>query len=527
MKDFTGTWSMMLFILKRDKISLFCWILLLPLLPLMSVSAVAKVYPDLASLQFIVASVNANPLEMSMFGPMLAPTLGAVACWKWLMQSAIFLGIFNLFFVIKHTRSEEATGRYELLSSTAIGRYAMISASLWVAFCANMLIGMSITLYMIGYGLPFTGSLALGISAWLIGILMASLSAISAQLTQEASAAKGIMGILLAVFYLLNIIGNSAAEWVAWLSPISWLYKMRPYAEENWYISLLLIGSSLIITAFSYLLLQKRDIGTGFLQQKEKVHKTSPFLNNAFVLAWKLHRKMIFWWGLSFAIMGAICGAVMDTATLQIGENPQFKAFLSKMGDFNVGDVMFSLMMMIFIQTFAAYTILAIGKLQEEEIENRSDILFSVALGRITWALSHLSVILLGMILIAFTFGASAGFFYGLSNHHISQETGRLLAATFAFLPALWFFAIFAFLIFAISPKHYYLSWFTLIFVVVLDFVRELMPDAKWLANLSPFSHVPKVLLNESDWSNLGILFSISLLLGGIGLWFYRKRDLV
>lgn len=527
MKPFTGTTSLIRFILKRDKISLLCWIVILPLLPVLSVSAIAKLYTDTASLQAIIASVDANPLEVSMFGHMLAPNLGAIMCWKWLMQSAIFLGIFNLFFVIKHTRGEEASGRYELLSATAIGRFAMISATLVVAFIANFLIGLCIMLYLYAYGLPLEGSMALFVSAWGMGFFMAALSAFVAQLTQEASAAKGIMGVLLAAFYMLNIVGNSGMEEISWLSPISWLYKMRPYADENWAIVLLLIVSSAVLSIAAYYLLGKRDVGTGFLQQKDRIHRTSPYLNNGVALAWKLHKKMIFWWSFSFLIMGALCGAIMDSATVQVGDNIQFKAILARMGGTNIGDMMFNFMLLFFAQAFAAYAILATGKLQTEEIDNRSDMVLSLAIGRNRWAISHLGVIIFGMILICFSFGASAGICYGMTNDAIGYEFGRLISASFAFLPALFVMSTFAFLVFALSPKHFYLSWLLLIFIVSLDFIGALVPDLEKIAKFSPFTHVPKILLGETEWMNLVWLSLIALFLGVLGLFFYRKRDLV
>lgn len=65
--------------------------------------------------------------------------------------------------------------------------------------------------------------------------------------------------------------------------------------------------------------------------------------------------------------MGAICGAIMDAATIQMGDNVQFKAILTRMGGTNIGDMMFNFMLLFLAQAFAAYAILATGKLQTEE----------------------------------------------------------------------------------------------------------------------------------------------------------------
>lgn len=211
MKSLTGTFALMRFILKRDKISLLCWIFILPLLPVLSASAVAKLYTDAASLQTIVASVDANPMEVSMFAEYLWTEFGGCYVLEMADAKCHFFGIFNLFFVIKHTRGEEVSGRYELLSSTAIGRFAMISATLFLAFIANFLIGLCILLYLYAYGLPFAGLMALFLSAWGIGFYEPFPLLLHNSRRKQAQP-KGIMGALLAIFYILNIVGNSGMD---------------------------------------------------------------------------------------------------------------------------------------------------------------------------------------------------------------------------------------------------------------------------------------------------------------------------
>ncbi|MFN0200112.1 MAG: ABC transporter permease [Bacteroidia bacterium] len=526
MKHFTGTLALMRFIFKRDKIALLCWVLILPLLPLATASAFAKLYPDAAAIQAFAASVNINPAEIALLGHVLSPTLGALVVWRWTAQSVIFLGIFNLFFVTKHSRSEEETGRYELLSSTAIGRYAMLSATLGVAFIANLLIGISISFYLIQYGLPTEGSLALGISAFLTGILMATCTAFVAQLSRQASKTRGIMGVILTVIYLFKAVGEGGDNALVWLSPMCWLHKIRPYADENWAITLLFVAFSVILTTFSYYFLSKRDIGTGFLKEMESKGVTSPLLNNSLALAWRLHRSSIFGWTVSFAGIGMMIGFMMDAISAQIGTNPEIKAFLLKMGNTNMGDLMFTLVMAMLSQVLAAYAIMSSGKMQVEEIENRSDIVLSLAVSRTRWAMNHLLVILAGIFIVLFTMGTITGFCYGLTIDAVGEQTFRILGATLAFLPALCVIAAFAFLIFAISPQRFYISWIFLVFLVLLGFLQELVPDAKELGKLSPFTHVPQVLVGGKEWINLLWLSLTALILAIAGIFYYRKRDI-
>lgn len=526
MTYFTGTLSMVRFILKRDKISLLCWIIILPLLPLGTASAFAGLYPDTAAIQAFAASVNINPAEIAMLGRILSPTLGALVVWRWTAQSVIFLGIFNLFFVIKHTRTEEATGRYELLSSTSIGRYSMLSATFCIAFLANFLIGASITTYLLLYRLPVEGSFVIGVSAWFTGILMATSAAFCAQLRRDAGTAKGMMGVFIVVIYLIKAIGDSTDSWVVWFSPICWVYKMRAYSDENWALLSLFVATILIFMGLSYFLLSKRDIGTGFLKERESRHSTSPYLNNSFALTWKLHKNTIFWWSLSFAGIGAVLGAMMNVLSEQIGTNEAFRDFLAKMGGKNMGDLMFTLTMALCAQALAAYMIAAGAKVQTEEMENRSEMLFSLSISRTKWALQNLLVIFGGIFAILVIFGASSGLCYGLTIGDTYVETIRLLGATLVFLPALCVVGALAFLIFAISPKHFYLSWGFFALMILIGFVRELVPDAAFLTNISPFSYVPQILLGQEVTLSVFWLSCIAVLLSALGIFFYNRRDI-
>lgn len=527
MENFTGTIRLIPFLARRDRVSLLAWSLLLPLMPILSLAALVKLYPDEASLSVFIKLAASDPLQTAMLGEVYAANLGAAMCWKWLTQYCIFIGIFNLFFVIKHTRNEEASGRYELLASTPIGRYSIPAATFILAICMNLLIAMLCAGYLLAYGQDLEGVVAMGLGCGLTGILMAALALFVAQLSAEPGAARGIMGALIALFYVLNIGYNSGAAALFWVSPLTWLYELRPFGAENWLVLLLPLASSLLLVSSAYYLLSKRDFNSGIFRLNSKEKPVSPLLNNPFALSWRLHRNMIFWWTLSCLVMGLLLGKMMDTVAIQVGENPQFKAFLTLMGDVSMADAMFSLMFTLFAQAYAFYIVMAIGKLPQEELSNRSETLLALPLSRGKWAAAHLAMVLLGVCLMLFAFGAGAGIAYGYVNDDLFPQTQKLISASFVFLPALLLFAAVAFLVFAIKPQLYYLSWISLVFVILLDLVREIYPNQTVLSKLSPFGYVPKILLGEHNWQGLVGVGILGLLLGGLGLYVYRKRDLV
>jgi ABC-2 type transport system permease protein len=68
----------------------------------------------------------------------------------------------SMLIIGRHTRAEEESGRDELIRSGAVGRLAPLSAAVVVALAANAVLGALVAVSLIAYGLPVTGSLALG-----------------------------------------------------------------------------------------------------------------------------------------------------------------------------------------------------------------------------------------------------------------------------------------------------------------------------------------------------------------------------
>jgi len=190
--NLTGTGTLVRLILRRDRIALPLWVAVVSLLPMALAASFAQLYPTAAALQEFAAENMATPAAIAVLGLVYAPTLGGLVAWRSGLQSAILIGIVSLLLVIRHTRSEEAAGRRELLGGSVVGRYAALTAALLVALGANLVIAALIAGGLIGLGLPTAGAIALGLSAASGGWIFAAVGAVAAQLTERPGAARGI-----------------------------------------------------------------------------------------------------------------------------------------------------------------------------------------------------------------------------------------------------------------------------------------------------------------------------------------------
>ncbi|MGN0124093.1 MAG: ABC transporter permease, partial [Rhodococcus sp. (in: high G+C Gram-positive bacteria)] len=116
----TGTTQLVRLCLRRDRIVLPLWVLIIGvLLPTTYAGSIESVYPTAADLQRFAVATAASPALIAMYGPIFAATPGAVAIWK---AGALYtaIGVAVILTVIRHTRAEEESGRSELVDSTVV-----------------------------------------------------------------------------------------------------------------------------------------------------------------------------------------------------------------------------------------------------------------------------------------------------------------------------------------------------------------------------------------------------------------------
>lgn len=159
----TGTGVLARLILRRDRLLLPLWVVLMGGLPAMLARASDQAYPTDADRIAFAAAATANPAELATRGPVFAPTPGGLTAWTIGSSGLLVGGVVSLLLVIRHTRADEQAGRRELLGSTVLGRHAPLAAALAVVAGGNLAVAALAALGLVGYGLPVAGSVALGL----------------------------------------------------------------------------------------------------------------------------------------------------------------------------------------------------------------------------------------------------------------------------------------------------------------------------------------------------------------------------
>jgi ABC-2 type transport system permease protein len=530
MNALVGTGALIRLIVRRDRFALLIWIVLPAFLAASVAAAFNQLYPTPQALQTFAAQVATSPVEVALLGPVFAPTLGGLIAWRWSIMGIVTLGLFSLFTVIRHTRTDEEAGRRELLGSTVVGRHAALSAALIVTFAANLLAALLVAAGLIGIGLPAAGSLALGLAVGGVGWMIASVAGLAAQLTESAGEAQGIAGAVLGLFYLLHVVGaageNSGTGWLSWVSPVGWAAFIRAFAGERWWVLALLLGTAVLLVPIAFALAARRDIGAGLLPTQPGPAAASPRLRTPLALAWRLQRGILIAWIVVVIVYGTLLGSVAGIVTQQLADNPAMMQFFSRLGGgAQPSDVVFSLFFALSGLVIAVYAIQAALRLRSEEVELHAELLLSTAASRLRWVSSHLAFAAVGPAIVLAVFGLAGGLTYGLGSAQVGYELPRVLAASMAYLPALWVLVGLTAALFGLLPRFTSVSWAGLAGCVLIELGRELDLVSQPVLDISPFTHVPQVLMGQGSAMPLAWLVGVAVVLAAAGLVGFRRRD--
>ncbi|MET8154048.1 ABC transporter permease [Actinoplanes sp. NPDC049668] len=522
----TGTLGLLRFMLRRERFGLPWWLLGATLLVLIQSTQSQNLYDTPEDLEKLRHSIGGNTAVIAMSGPTrLLDTIGGEVVFEILGFVSIVVALMSMFLVGRHTRAEEETGRAELLRSARVGRRAPLAAALSLAALANLAVAVLVFAAAAGTGLPVAGSLLFGLATGAVGITFAALTALAAQVFENARAVYGAVALVLGAAYVLRAAGDVGDGGLSWASPIGWSQRTFPYTGDRWWPLLLALGTTALLVTAAVVLLGHRDFGAGLVPPRPGRPAASPALRNAYALAWRLQRGSLIGWAIGLGLLGAAYGSIGDTIEQYFRDNPEVAEFLPG-GTADVVDAYLALTVGLSALLAAAYGVTATLRLRAEETSGRAEPVLATATGRGTWLASHLSVSLVGSALVLLTFGIGEGLAYGLTVSDAGQVP-RLAAVALAYLPAVWLIVAAVVLVFGWAPRaSAALAWVVVGYCAVVALFAESFGLPGWVRRASPFAQTPQVPLEHLGVAPLlviGLVAAFFLAAGYAGL---RRRDL-
>ncbi|AJT66059.1 hypothetical protein T261_4406 [Streptomyces lydicus] len=525
-----GTGALLRLALRRDRVMIPTWVLVLGLAVAAMGSSFEALYDTAAKRAELAASMNANTSLRALYGPVFGDTIGGLVAWRMVGLGAVLAAVMSLLIVIRHTREEEETGRQELLSAAMVGRRAPLTAALLAALIADAVLAVLIGGGLAGSGQPAAGSFALGLAIGGTGMLFAGLAAIAAQLTESARPAKGLTGAVLGLMFTLRAAGDAAdpsGSPLTWLSPIGWAENVRAYADERWWALLLPLAGTALAVAAAYALTARRDIGMSFLPARPGPARAPRSLSGPFGLAWRLQRTTLLGWTLGFLCAGGIFGGIAKGASDLVGGNRQALEIFRRMGgQQGLTDAFLATMTGMLGMVAALYAAGSVLRLRGEETGDRAEPVLAGAVGRLRWACGHLAIAFFGTVVILAAGGLALGISYGITAGDVTGQLGRVLGAALSQTPAVWVLAALAALVYGVFPKASTAVWAVVGGCLAIGWLGPSLKFPQWAMDLSPFGHLPKLPGGEATAAPFLWLLGLSVLFLAAGLTGLRRRDM-
>ncbi len=488
--------------------------------------SVDSLYATRAAFQEAAALMGSNPAFVAMAGPARAlDTTGGQVAWQSTAFGAVMIGLMSMFLVGRHTRSDEETGRDELLRAGAVARRTPMTATLVVTASANVLVGAAVTGSLVAYGLAVEGALVLGIGLTACGLAFGAVTLLAAQLTSSTRAAYGITGAVIGASYALRALGDVSGSVLSWLSPIGWYQAMRAYAGESWWPLLLLIGFTGIVLLGAYAAFDRRDFGAGLWPARPGPDAAGPGLRSALGLSWRLQRGSLFGWSTGMFLTGLSYGAIGNDVGSLLGDSALSQELFA-LGTADLTDSFYATSALMIGMITSAFTVSSVLRSRAEELDGRLEPLLATALPRPRWWLGNVLITVAGTALVLTLAGVGMAAGFGLTTGDWSR-TGDLVLATVVTLPAALVLGGLARLLVGVAPHRAVLAWLALVFCAVVLFFGALLRFPTWLMDLSPFSHLGRFPAEPVTWVSAGMVLLVALLSSATGLATFRRRDVL
>lgn len=530
LSGFTGTRELLKLFLRRDRFLLPLWILL-PAILGMFVAATFSAMAD-QGMYSVLNEFDQDPLVSAILGPVMSFDLSGAIVWRGASQIALVLAIGSLLTVIRHTRTDEETGRSELIRAYEVGPYASMSAALILTIVGNLVSGMLIALSVIALGGEVAGSFVFGATMSVVGCFFAGIGTLGAQLRENSGSAKGI-GLAVAglgiIMMILNNVGGGDTV-LKWISPMAWQRVTRPFVGNYGWSLLYFTAIAAVPIVISYVLSTRRDLGAGVLPTRPGPADADPNFSGTLALAWKLHKKSFFGWMICILLYIIVFSAFSPG----LAQSDGMSGWLSSLGGTDwteqagLGYVFISITIYLASLAVAVYAMSSVLLIIREENEGRVELLVDKQISRIRWICSHLIVATLCSAGLLLAMGIAGGLTYGFVTGDLSNGFWNIFLMNVSKIPPVWTLLSLTALLYGLWPRITSLSWVAWLAFILLELGWEARIVDWSLLQISPFTYVHYTVdISYLPLFPLVCLIFISVLLTGIGLLGFRNRDVL
>jgi ABC-2 type transport system permease protein len=456
-------------------------------------------------------------------------SVSGYTAWRVGGTLAIAAAVFGMLAAVRALRTEEDTGRTELILAGAVGRRTVYRASV-AAMTAGVLILLVAELAgFVAGGLSFGGSAYLALATASVAFVFAGVGAVASQLAPSRRIAMGLGTTAVAAALLLRVVADTSdgAGWLRWATPLGWAEEMRPFTGAQPVVILLPAAATLLLLHLAWRIAARRDVGTGVIHARDSSPPRLWLLSSPTAQALRSAAGSLVAWATGIAIFALILGVVSESvSSADISESVQRQ--IAKLGSGNIATPTgyLAFIFIFFILTISLFACAQIGATRNEEEEQRLETLLALPVGRIRWLGGRLLLAVGATALLS----AVAGLFTwaGAASAGVDISLARMLEAGANCMPVALLFLGLAALAYAVAPRASAGIAYGLVTVAFLwQLVGSIVGAPDWLVDATPFAHVGLVPTQAFRLGAAAVMVAIGAAGAAGAMAVFRRRDLL
>lgn len=524
----TGSGALFRFALRRDRVRLPLWVVLLALLVMGTAASWDRLYPTPGDRVQLLAILSGNPALAALLGPLSNPlSTGALTAWRISSGVLLVLALVNVFTLTRHVRAEEESGRAEVLLAAPFGRRAPLTGALLLVLLVDAVFVVLVTGLMAAVGIEVTGAVLFAATIAATALLLGTVAAVTNQVFRSARSANATASIAVLVVWLISALGNIQESWLVWLSPFGWVQQTDPFGAARWWTVLLSLAVALVLVIVAAALNRGRDLAGGLVADRRGRAAATSRLTGAHALAWRLEWPLVLGWMLTFLLAGAFVGASRDSLVEFASSSPVLSQIIERLG--GSGFILDA-----FLATYLGFAgvatgflaVLAVLRLDAEETAGHAEVALSTATHRFVWASAYFVLALVGAALVQLVMGLTVGVLFGVQGDQGLSQVVPVTAAALSWLAPVLLVAGLTLAIVGLVPRWSGVAWAVMTAFALVTMLGTAFGLPDWALNLSPFSHVAKAPAEAVAVAPLVWLSVAGVLLAVAGFVGIRMRDI-
>jgi ABC-2 type transport system permease protein len=487
-------------------------------------------YPTLSDRLAFAHSFGDNKAVRLFYGvPHDLLTVGGYTAWRVGGTLAIFAAVWGLLAAVRALRTEEDSGRRELVLAgivsrrmaylTALAAVALGAALLWVACFAALVLAR----------LPAGPSAYLALAVCSVIPVFVGVGALASQLAPTRRLATELSAAVLGISFVLRVVADTSNGFggLRWVSPLGWVEELRPFTGARPAVLLLPAAVSVGLLVLSGWLAVRRDVGDAVLSAHDAAPPRLRLLSSPSRFALRAEALSLVIWTVSVSAFALIIG-VISRSVSSAGISKNLERELAKLGSGSIltprGYIGFT--SIFFVLTLSLFACAQISAARHEEAEQQLETQLALPVSRTRWLVGRCGLALAGLVLLSSCVGVFG--WIGTASEGVEVSLSRMLLSGVNALPTAVLFLGLAALAYGLLPRA---SGGIAYGLVILAFVWELFGSLlgapRWLVDITPFEHVGLVPATAFRPVSAVVMLAIGGVAAVAGVAAFRRRDIL